>query len=77
MLPQGRPRPVAPNLTLRSFAVPATRAAAIRLVALENQCNGYARYAGEQDTDPSASTDCKTGSDRGTIVNAAELQVFS
>jgi hypothetical protein len=74
--PAVRPRPVAPNLTLRSFAVPATRAAAIRFVALENQCTGYAGYAGEQDNDPTAATDCKTGSDRGTIVHAAELQVY-
>ncbi|WP_028637603.1 M36 family metallopeptidase [Nocardioides sp. URHA0032] len=74
--PAVRPRPVAPNLTLRSFAVPATRAAAIRFVVLENQCTGFAGYAGEQDNDPTAPTDCKTGSDRGTIVHAAELQVF-
>jgi hypothetical protein len=74
--PAVRPRPVAPNLTLRSFKVPATRAAAVRLVVLENQCTGYAGYAGEQDNDPSAGTDCKSASDRGTIVHAAELQVF-
>ncbi|MGZ6745270.1 MAG: M36 family metallopeptidase [Nocardioides sp.] len=70
------PRPVAPNLTLRSFTVPPTRAAAIRFVVLENQCTGYAGYAGEQDNDPANATDCKTGSDRGTIVHAAELQVY-
>jgi hypothetical protein len=74
--PALRPRPVAPDLTLRSFAVPATRAAAIRLVALENQCTGYEGYAGEQDNDPTNATDCATGSDRGTIVHAAELQVY-
>ena len=71
-----RPRPVAPNLTLRSFRVPVTRAAAVRLVALENQCTGYAGYAGEQDADPTNATDCKTASDRGTVVHAAELQVY-
>ena len=71
-----RPRPVAPNLTLRSFAVPATSAAAVRLVTLENQCTGYAGYAGEQDADPTNATDCKTASDRGTTVHAAELQVY-
>ncbi|MBZ5736658.1 M36 family metallopeptidase [Nocardioides mangrovi] len=74
--PALRPRPVAPDLTLRSFAVPATKAAAIRLVALDNQCTGYAGYAGEQDNDPTNATDCATASDRGTIVHAAELQVF-
>lgn len=74
--PAVRPRPVAPNLTLRGFSVPPTRAAAVRLVALDNQCTGYAGYAGEQDNDPTAPTDCTTGSDRGTIVHAAELQVY-
>lgn len=74
--PGARPRPVAPNLTLRGFDVPDTRAAAIRLVALENQCTGYSGYAGEQDNDPINDTDCKTASDRGHSVRAAELQVY-
>ncbi|GAB3786797.1 M36 family metallopeptidase [Nocardioides ungokensis] len=74
--PALRPRPVAPNLLLRSFKVPATRAAAIRFVALENQCTGFRGYAGEQDADPTNDTDCKTASDRGSIVHAAELQVY-
>jgi hypothetical protein len=74
--PALRPRPVAPNLNLRSFKVPTTRAAAVRLVVLENQCTGYAGYAGEQDSDPFNATDCKSASDRGTIVHVAELQVF-
>jgi extracellular elastinolytic metalloproteinase len=74
--PSQRPRPVAPTLTLRSFKVRPTKAAAIRLVVLENQCTGFAGYAGEQDADPVNDTDCKTASDRGTIVHAAELQVF-
>lgn len=70
------PRPVAPNQTMRSFDVPNTPAAAVRLVALENQCTGTDEYAGEQDNDPTNDTDCATASDRGTIVHAAELQVF-
>lgn len=74
--PSGLPRPVAPDLTLRSFDVPDTEAAAVRLVALHNQCTGQELYAGEQDADPLNDTDCKTASDRGTIVHAAELQVF-
>lgn len=74
--PALRPRPVAPNLTLRAFKVPATKAAAIRFVVLENQCTGFAGYAGEQDNDPANATDCATASDRGTIVHAAELQVY-
>ena len=74
--PAQRPRPVAPDLTLRSFDVPDTDAAAVRLVALENQCSGFAGYAGEQDEDPLNDTDCKAASDRDSIVHASELQVF-
>ncbi|MET0839581.1 MAG: M36 family metallopeptidase, partial [Marmoricola sp.] len=70
------PRPVAPNLTLRSFDVPDTTAAAVRLVALENQCTGAPAYAGEQDNDPVNDTDCKAGSDADLSVRAAELEVF-
>ena len=70
------PRPVAPDLTMRSFKIPKTKAAAVRLVTLHNQCTGYAGYAGEQDNDPLNDTDCKTASDRGSIVHASELQVF-
>ncbi len=75
--PAVRPRPTAPNLNLRTFSVRPTRAAALRLVVLENQCTGFAGYAGEQDNDPTNATDCKTASDRGTIVHVAELQAFS
>jgi extracellular elastinolytic metalloproteinase len=71
-----RPRPVAPNLIMRGFDVKDTKAAALRFVALENQCTGYAGYAGEQDDDPTNNTDCKTGSDRGQSVRAAEFEVF-
>lgn len=74
--PAVAPRPVAPDLAMRSFDVPPTTAAAVRLVTLENQCTGYEGFAGELDADPVTTTDCKTGSDRGTIVHAAELQVY-
>ncbi len=74
--PGARPRPVAPNLIMRGFDVRDTRAAAIRFVALENQCTGFSGYAGEQDNDPLNDTDCKTASDRGQSVRAAELQVY-
>jgi extracellular elastinolytic metalloproteinase len=75
--PGVKPRPVAPNLTLREFDVPDTQAAAVRLVTLHNQCTGGSDFAGEQDDDPLNDTDCATASDRGTIVHAAELQVFT
>jgi hypothetical protein len=74
--PAVRPRPVAPDQTLRSFDVPDVQARALRLVALENQCTGYAGYSGEQDNDPLNDTDCRRASDRGTIVHAAELQAW-
>jgi extracellular elastinolytic metalloproteinase len=70
------PRPVAPNLTARSFNVPDTKAQAVRLVALENQCTGTPAYAGEQDNDPLNATDCKAASDADLSVRAAELEVF-
>lgn len=75
--PGVRPRPTAPNLNLRTFRVPPTRAAALRLVVLENQCSGFAGYAGEQDDDPLNATDCKSASDRDELVHVAELQAFS
>ncbi|CAB4740364.1 unannotated protein [freshwater metagenome] len=76
--PSVRPRPTAPTQAMRSFRLPRpARAAAVRLVTLENQCTGFKGYAGELDNDPITTTDCATGSDRGTIVHAAELQVFS
>jgi hypothetical protein len=74
--PGAAPRPLAPNLTMRSFDVPDTQAAAVRLVALENQCTGTAAYAGEQDNDPTNATDCKAASDADLSVRAAELEVF-
>jgi extracellular elastinolytic metalloproteinase len=74
--PGAAPRPLAPNLDLRTFDIPDTRAAAVRLVALENQCTGTPAYAGEQDSDPLNATDCKSGSDADLSVRAAELEVY-
>ncbi|RYU09344.1 M36 family metallopeptidase [Nocardioides iriomotensis] len=74
--PGVRPRPVAPNLALREFDVPDTKATHVRFVALENQCTGYAGYAGELDNDPLNDTDCAAASDADLAVRAAELQLF-
>ena len=63
--PSTLPRPLAPDLLLRTFDVPDTEATHVRLVVLQNQCTGTAAYAGEQDADPLNATDCKTGSDQG------------
>ena len=74
--PAKRPRPTSPKLNFREFTFDAVKATHVRLVVLENQCTGFKGYAGELDTDPANPTDCKSGSDRGTIVHAAELEVF-
>jgi extracellular elastinolytic metalloproteinase len=70
------PRPLAPDLTLRTFDVPDTVATQVRFTALENQCTGGPAYQGEQDADPTNATDCVTGSDQGTVLHAAEFEVF-
>jgi extracellular elastinolytic metalloproteinase len=75
--PSVAPRPLAPDLTLRTFDVPDTTATQIRFTATQNQCTGAPDYQGEQDADPTNPTDCDTGSDQGTFLHAAELEVFS
>lgn len=70
------PRPVAPNLNLRTFDIPDSVATHVRFMALENQCTGYAGYAGDRDADPTNDTDCKAGSVRDESVRAAEFELF-
>jgi extracellular elastinolytic metalloproteinase len=74
--PSVAPRPRAPDLNMRSFDVPRTRATHVRLRVVANQCTGAPDYAGEQDQDPRARTDCSTASPQAFNVRAAELQVF-
>jgi extracellular elastinolytic metalloproteinase len=71
------PRPRAPELIMRSFAVPQTRATHVRLRVLTNQCTGTPAYHGDQDDDPLNVTDCREGSPQDDNVRAAELQVFA
>jgi uncharacterized repeat protein (TIGR01451 family) len=75
--PSTLPRPLAPDLLLRTFDVPDTAATHLRIVALHNQCTGAPGYQGEQDNDPLNATDCDTASDRGQSVRAAELEAFA
>jgi extracellular elastinolytic metalloproteinase len=80
--PSGTPRPRAPELIMRSFDVPQTKATHVRLRVLTNQCTGGPAYQGDQDDDPGNSTDCDETTLPGfnlnaTRVRAAELQVFS
>jgi hypothetical protein len=70
------PRPLAPDLTLRTFDVPDTVATQLRFTALENQCTGGPAFQGEQDNDPLNATDCDTASDQGTFLHTAEFEVF-
>lgn len=71
-----KPRPLAPNLTMRSFDIPVTTATDLRFEAITNQCVGNPAYAGKQDNDPNNVTDCATGSPSAFNVRASEFQVF-
>ncbi|GII87678.1 hypothetical protein Ssi03_56680 [Sphaerisporangium siamense] len=75
--PGVRPRPVSPELIIRSFRVPPTDATHLMLRALTSQCTGNPLYAGQQQTNPSAPTDCATVNPRHDEVRAAEFQAFS
>ena len=74
--PSVGPRPRAPDLIVRSFSVPSTRATHLRLRVLTNQCTGGPAFQGDQDDDPRNTTDCAAGSTADDTVRAAELQVF-
>jgi hypothetical protein len=74
--PSVAPRPRAPELILRTFDIPDTSATHLRLEVLTNQCTGAPDYAGEQDADPRANTDCATASAQARNVRVAEFQAF-
>jgi hypothetical protein len=80
--PGVNPRPVSPDMLLRSWNVPTTTATHVRLVVRTNQCTGQESFQGDQDNDPLVVSDCRTGSPpafpaRSNEVHAAELQVWS
>ncbi|MFC0006572.1 M36 family metallopeptidase [Micromonospora siamensis] len=75
--PSVKPRPRAPELIIRSFDIPRTKATHLRVEVLTNQCTGAPDYAGEQDADPRASTDCATASQQANNVRIAEFQAFA
>jgi extracellular elastinolytic metalloproteinase len=75
--PGSRPRPVAPNLIIRTFRFAPTRATHLRLVVLTNQCTGGPHFQGDQDADPANNSDCVSGSSEGHEVVAADLEAFS
>jgi extracellular elastinolytic metalloproteinase len=74
--PAARPRPVAPDVNLRSFDLHDTAATIVRIVVKANQCTGGPDFQGDQDNDPSNNSDCKSSAN-ATKVRAAELQVVS
>ena len=70
------PRPLQPNLNMRSFAIPPTQATHVQLRVLNTQCTGQPRFLGDQDDDPFNNSDCAS-SPSGAIARATELQVFA
>jgi extracellular elastinolytic metalloproteinase len=72
--PAVAPRPVAPDLILRTFnlATPVS-ATHVRLVVAGSQCTAGPAYAGEQDNDPLNSTDCTTQSANAGQVRAGRI----
>jgi extracellular elastinolytic metalloproteinase len=75
--PSIAPRPRAPELTIRSFVIPNTKATHLRIEVLTNQCTGAPDYAGDQDDDPLNVTDCAAGSVQDDNVRIAEFQAFA
>ncbi|MGN9914513.1 M36 family metallopeptidase [Phytohabitans sp. LJ34] len=70
-------RPTAPTLNLRQFRFAPTPATHLRLEVVASQCTGNPSYAGEQDADPTAATDCATASPFATQVRVSEFQAFT
>jgi hypothetical protein len=79
--PGDAPRPNAPQLIMRDFTLPLkVKATHLRLRVLTSQCTGGPAYQGEQDADPSATTDCDTNVSAAStrrFVRVAEIQAFS
>jgi extracellular elastinolytic metalloproteinase len=75
--PGGAFRPSASQLVLRTFRFDPVPATHLRLEVLTSQCTGNPLYAGEQDADPRAATDCTTASPFATQVRVAEFQAFT
>jgi extracellular elastinolytic metalloproteinase len=75
--PSDVPRPVAPDLTTRSFRIPPTIATHLMIRVLSNQCTGTPAYAGSQHNDPRSNSDCTTGNPTvAQTVRIAEFQAF-
>ena len=78
--PATAPRPVAPEIILRDFAIPTTQATHLQLIVRSSQCTGYAGFQGDQDADPANNPDCDSGSTATSLwagVRSAEFQAFT
>jgi extracellular elastinolytic metalloproteinase len=78
--PGDAPRPISPELIMRDFTIPKTKATHLRLVVRASQCTGGPAYQGEQDLDASATTDCDTNvaaNSTRRFVRVAEIEAFS
>lgn len=76
--PGGRPRPVQPQLNMRTFTFASVEATHVQLRVLTNQCTGNPEYLGDQDNDPLNNTDCLTYNPAavgGSTAPAAHQQV--
>ena len=73
--PGFNPRPVSPELLIRSFDLPARiQVTHVRIVVRTNQCTGNPAFQGEQDADPLNGTDCREGSPgAGTVEIIGDL----
>lgn len=74
--PGDAPRPVAPELKMRSFDIPQTAATHLRVELVTNQCQGGPKFQGEQDNDPGNATDCTTAYAGAQKVAVTEVQVL-
>ncbi len=74
--PGRRPRTLAPDVALRSVTLPAAVTADhLRLVARSNQCTGAPDFRGDQDADPTSSSDCPV-TPNAFKVTVAEFEAF-
>jgi uncharacterized repeat protein (TIGR01451 family) len=81
------PRPLQPNLNMRSFTLTTpTPATHVQLRVLTNQCTGQTKFHGDQDDDPNNNSDCLNSTTvdpvtglggQASVVRATELEVFS
>jgi hypothetical protein len=69
--PTGRPRPLSPNLLLKTFDVPDTKATHVRLRVLTNQCTGNPVFSVEQNPvgERASDPDCVDGFTAATLVD--------